>query len=113
MKLSTEAVSPTEETMEESKNPEECLVFDYYKLFSTKSEQATLAAKYRGGNFGYGHAKQEVFEKINALLEEPRDNYHNWQQRPDDVIDILDMGAKKARAVARDTISRVRNQCGL
>lgn len=107
------AIQTDSKTMEESKNPEECLVFDYYKLFSTKSEQATLAAKYRGGNFGYGHAKQEVFEKINALLEEPRENYQNWQQRPDDVIDILDMGAKKARAVARDTISRVRNQCGL
>ncbi len=107
------AIQTDSKTMEEPKNPENCLVFDYYKLFSTKEEQAALAEKYRAGNYGYGHAKQEVFEKINVLLEEPRERYLDWQKRPDDVRDILNTGARKARAVAKNTIHRVRGHCGL
>jgi tryptophanyl-tRNA synthetase len=100
-------------TMEEPKDPETCLVCDYYKLFANAEEQADLAAKYRAGNFGYGHAKQAVFEKLNGLLEEPRAIYEDWKQRPDDVQDILNAGATKARAVAQATLSRVRSNCGL
>ena len=99
--------------MEEPKDPENCLVFDYYKLFANKEEQAELAAKYRGGNFGYGHAKQAVFEKMNALLEEPRERYADWKERPDDVQDILNAGATKARSIAQETLGRVRGNCGL
>lgn len=100
-------------TMEEPKDPETCLVFDYYKLFANAEEQADLAAKYRAGNFGYGHAKQAVFEKLNELLEEPRAIYEDWKQRPDDVQDILNTGAAKARLVAQATLNRVRMNCGL
>ena len=75
-----------------------------------KTEQADLAAKYRAGNFGYGHAKQAVFEKINALLEEPRERYEDLKKRPDDVQDMLNMGAQRARSVAQATLERVRNK---
>ncbi len=107
------AIQTDSKTMEEPKDPDTCLVFDYYKLFANKEEQADLAAKYRGGNFGYGHAKQAVFEKINALLEEPRENYESWKKRPDDVQDILNAGAAQARSVAKATLERVRQNCGL
>ena len=100
-------------TMEEPKDPETCLVFDYYKLFANKEEQAALAEKYRAGNFGYGHAKQAVFEKMNALLQEPRARYEDLKKRPDDVQDVLREGAKRAQEVASQTLARVRSNCGL
>ena len=83
------AIQTDSKTMEEPKDPENCLVFDYYKLFADKEEQAEMAEKYRAGNFGYGHAKQAVFEKVNALLEEPRERYEDLKKRPDDVQDVL------------------------
>ena len=107
------AIQTDSKTMEEPKDPDNCLVFDYYKLFANKDEQADLAAKYRAGNFGYGHAKQAVFEKINELLEEPRERYEDLKKRPDDVHDVLNMGAKRARTVAQATLERVRVNCGL
>lgn len=107
------AIKTDSKTMEEPKDPTTCLVFDYYKLFASKEEQMELAERYRAGNFGYGHAKQAVFEKINALLEEPRELYQEWRKRPDDVSDILNEGSKKARKVARETLERTRVNCGL
>lgn len=99
--------------LEDPKDPDNCLVFDYYKLFATPEEQAALAIKYRAGNFGYGHAKQAVFEKLDAILAEPREKYENLKKRPDDVHDILKDGAQKARTIAQATLSRVRDNCGL
>ena len=107
------AIQTDSKSMEEAKEPETCLVFDYYRLFASLEEQAEMAERYRAGNFGYGHAKQAVFEKINALLEEPRELYQDWKKRPDDVMDILDQGAQKAQKVARETLERARTNCGL
>ena len=50
--------------LEESKNPAKCNVFNIYKLLSSSKESDVLAQKYRAGNYGYGHAKQELFELI-------------------------------------------------
>lgn len=107
------AIQTDSKSMAEAKDPETCLVFDYYKLFASLEEQAEMAERYRAGNFGYGHAKQAVFEQINALLEEPRELYNDWKKRPDDVMDILDQGAQKAQKVARETLERARTMCGL
>lgn len=107
------AIKTDSKTMEEPKDPDSCLVFDYFKLFGSKEEQAELAELYRQGNFGYGHAKQRVFDAINRELEEPRERYEELKKRPDDVQNILDEGAKKAQKVARQTLERTRINCGL
>lgn len=107
------ALKTDSKTMEEPKNPEECLVYSYYKLFASVEEQEEMASLYRGGNFGYGHAKQAVFEKLNEQLREARERYLALQKTPDDVKDILVDGAKRARMVAQTTMERVRSNCGL
>ena len=107
------SIKTDSKSMEEAKDPETCLVFTFYKLFADEGEQRALAERYRAGGMGYGHAKQELFEKIDALLNEPRERYMELQKRPDDVHDILNEGAKKARLVARGTLDRVRLHCGL
>ena len=38
-------------------------------------QQAQLAAKLRAGNYGWGHAKQELFEELNAQLSPMRERY--------------------------------------
>ena len=99
--------------LEEPKDPETCLVFELFSLFATDDQKLELASKYRGGNFGYGHAKQELFLLLDKRLEEPRERYNDLVQRPDDVQDILAMGAKKARAIAQKTLFDVRSAVGL
>jgi tryptophanyl-tRNA synthetase len=99
--------------MEDPKDPETCNVFSLYKLFATAEEQAELAARYRAGNFGYGHAKQALYEALERVAVGPRERFDSLMQRPDDLEDILLTGAARARESARAVLARVRERVGL
>lgn len=99
--------------VDEPKDPETCSVFALYKLFATAQQQADLAARYRAGGMGYGHAKQELFEVMDAQLAEPRARYAELKAHPERVDEILASGAARARPVAQATLARVRAAMGL
>jgi tryptophanyl-tRNA synthetase len=99
--------------MADAKDPDTCTVFALYKLFANPQQQTDLAMRYRKGGLGYGHAKQELFELINARLAEPRERYHELEASPDQVDEILADGAARARKVGRSTLDRVRFAVGL
>jgi len=99
--------------MEEPKDPDTCAVFALYKLFATKNQQEDLAARYRAGGLGYGHAKQELFQLLDVRLSGPRERYAQLEASPNQVDEILAAGAERARAVARETLGRVRSAVGL
>ena len=99
--------------VDEAKDPDTCHVFSLYKLFATPEQQAELAAQYRAGGLGYGHAKQALFEVVDAQLAEARERYDYLMANPDEVRQVLAEGADKARATARATMDRVRSAAGL
>lgn len=98
--------------MEEPKDPTTCNVFALYKLFATPEQVADLAARYRAGGLGYGHAKQELFEVMDARLAPARARYEALLADPAALDPVLEDGAARARAVARATIDRVRQAAG-
>jgi tryptophanyl-tRNA synthetase len=99
--------------VEDAKDHEACNVFGLYKLFASPEEQASLAARYQAGGLGYGHAKQELFDVVNSQLQAPRARYDELMSKPEEVREILDDGAIRARAIARQTLDRVRAAVGL
>jgi tryptophanyl-tRNA synthetase len=99
--------------MEEPKNPETCSVFELYRLFATPEQTEDLAARYRAGGLGYGHAKQELFEVMEAHFEGPRDRFHQLLAHPETIYDILADGGIRAKTVAEATLSRVRSAVGM
>ncbi|MEE2751587.1 MAG: tryptophan--tRNA ligase [Myxococcota bacterium] len=99
--------------VEAPKDPDTCNVFALYKLFATEEQQQSLATRYRAGGMGFGNAKQELFEVLDSVLEEPRARYEELVANPSRVESVLDRGAARARSVAQDTMSRVRGACGL
>lgn len=107
------AIKTDSTPLEDPKEPETCNVFQMYKLFSTAEEQAELAAKYRGGNFGYGHAKLELFAKANDHFAPRRERFNELMADKDTLEDILRDGAKRARATAEPVMERVRSAVGL
>jgi len=98
--------------LEDPKDPESCHVFAIYKLLATTEQTEALAAQYRGGNFGYGHAKTALLELILEEFGEAREKFDHYMANPDEVAAALKVGAEKARPIAQATISRVREKLG-
>ncbi len=99
--------------MEAPKDPETCSVFALYQLFTTPEQQAALAERYRAGGMGYGEAKQAVFEASLAYFADARTKRQEFVANLGLVEEILQAGAKKARAKGQEVLARVRAACGL
>jgi tryptophanyl-tRNA synthetase len=99
--------------LETPKEPDGALVYEIYKLVATPEQTAQLAAKLRAGNYGWGHAKQELFEVLDAQVAPMRERYVELRSDPAKIDAILDAGAEKARAIARRTMDRVRAAIGI
>ena len=98
--------------LEDPKDPNTCNVFALYKLLATDEQSKQLAEKYRGGNFGYGHAKKALLELILEEFGSAREKFDHYIENPEEVFSALKMGAEKARPVAQATLNRVRNKLG-
>ncbi len=99
--------------VEDSKDPDQCNIFQLYRHFATVEEQATLAERYRAGGMGYGEAKQQLFEAVERELGEAREAYLQLREQPETLEGILEKGRDKARRVALEVRKRVRNSVGL
>jgi tryptophanyl-tRNA synthetase len=99
--------------VEAPKDPERCNVFALYSLFATEEERAALAARYRAGGMGYGEAKKMLLEKINTYFAPARERRKQLTANPDEVEAILQRGAQRARAEARQTMALVRQAVGM
>ena len=98
--------------LEEPKNPDTCNVFALYKLMGSKEQIAEMRANYEGGNYGYGHAKQALFELIAEQFKEQREKYWELMENKALIDEKLKMGAEKAREIARPVLKRVREKLG-
>ncbi|MFO0970047.1 MAG: tryptophan--tRNA ligase [Gemmataceae bacterium] len=107
------AIKTTSTPLGQPLDPEPCNVFALHSLFATDEEKAGLAADYRSGAIGYGHAKKMLKAKVDAYFEPFRQKRKELAQDPATVEDILREGAKKARAEARQTMDLVRAATGL
>ena len=99
--------------MEAPKEPEGNSIYELYKLFATPEEAAEMAAKFRAGNYGYGHAKKELFAIYERTFAPFREKREKLASDPSYVEDVLKAGAARARAEAAKTMDRVRSAVGL
>ncbi|MCL1947351.1 MAG: tryptophan--tRNA ligase [Chitinivibrionia bacterium] len=97
----------------EAKVPETCNVFAIYKLFASQEQQNALAAKYRSGGMGWGEAKQELFETMNAVIKPMRDIYDDLMADKSKIDKILALGAQKAREISSKKIAFLRREIGI
>jgi tryptophanyl-tRNA synthetase len=98
--------------LEEPKNPDTCNVFGLYKLLGSEEEIAQLKAKYLAGNYGFGHAKQALYDLIIEKFETERRKYNYYINNLEEVDKLLFEGAKKAGNVADSVLKRVREKLG-
>lgn len=98
--------------LEEPKNTETCNVFALYKLLASEKEIVEMRANYAAGNYGYGHAKQALFELIIERFAANRIRYNELMADRSQIEMALQEGAKKARLVAADVLKRTRAKLG-
>lgn len=98
--------------LEEPKNPDTDNVFALYKLLASNEQISTMRANYEGGNYGYGHAKQALYELIVEKFATVRERYNHFMENKNEIDDALKIGAEKATLVANDVLKRVRSKIG-
>ena len=99
--------------LEEPKDPDSCNVYALYKLVATPAELQEMREKLLAGNYGYGHAKQALFEKLWAFFEPMRKRREELENNMDFVRDLMKRNAEKARCEAEILLTKVRQTVGL
>ena len=98
--------------LEQPKDPEKDNVFGIYSLIASDDEKESMRKKYRAGNYGYGHAKQELYELILRRYGKEREAFNFYMSNVDELDKKLEQGEAKARAIAHEVLNRVRKKLG-
>ena len=99
--------------LEDIKDPDTCNVMTLYRLFAEPGAVAEMEAGYRAGGYGYGHAKQALFEAMDARLGPFRERYAVMRADEPALEDILRDGGVRARAVAQPIMDAARERTGV
>jgi tryptophanyl-tRNA synthetase len=98
--------------LEAPKNPDTCNVFALYKLLASKEQVTEMRSNYEKGGYGYGHAKIALYELMLEKFKTPREKYNYYMNNRNELNAKLQIGADKARVIARATLKRVREKLG-
>ena len=98
--------------LEDPKDWETCNCFAIYSLLASEDAIAEMKTNYEKGGYGYGHAKQALFELILERFAEPRERYNYFMANLNEIDAALSIGADKAKLVANNVLKRVREKVG-
>ncbi|MFZ9956485.1 MAG: tryptophan--tRNA ligase [Flavobacteriales bacterium] len=98
--------------LEDAKDPDACNVVKLYELIASADNVEVMKQNYRKGGYGYGHAKQELFEELMRRFAKEREIFNHYMENKNELDKQLKIGADKAKAVAAVTLKRVRKALG-
>lgn len=96
----------------EAKDPDTSTVFQIWKAFASPEQTDAMRIRFSEG-IAWGQAKKELFGLINDELREARERYQQLMEKPSEIEEILQNGARKARRISADMISKVRDSIGI
>ena len=99
-------------SLEAPKEWSSCNSFAIYKLLASDYQIAEMKRNYEAGGYGYGHAKQALFELICEQFSEQRKLYTYYMDNLEEIDQALEIGAKKAAKVANGVLDRIRGKIG-
>ncbi|MFK7900420.1 MAG: tryptophan--tRNA ligase [Cyclobacteriaceae bacterium] len=106
------AIETDSTPLEDPKNPDTCNVFKIFSLLANADQQAEMRKNYEGGNYGYGHAKQALFELICEQYGKQRALFTELMNDKSRLDNELQKGAEKAKAIANARLQQVREKLG-
>ncbi|OVZ64232.1 tryptophan--tRNA ligase [Pigmentiphaga sp. NML080357] len=96
----------------EPKDPDNSQLYTIYRAFASDAEAAAFRRSLEEG-MGWGDAKQALYERIEREIGPMRERYESLIARPAEIEDILQEGARKARAIAGPFLAELRAAVGL
>ena len=96
----------------EPKDPEGSGLVTLFDAFATAEQRLQLRAELRQG-LGWGEAKQRVVAQIESQVGPMRERYAELMAHPEAIEEVLQAGARKARAVATPFLAELRRAVGL
>lgn len=96
----------------EPKDADDSTIFQLYSYFANAQETAAMRQQFENG-IGWGDAKKELFEYLDAKLTEPRERYNQLMGDLGAVEEVLLKGAEKAREVAAPIMDKARIAAGI
>jgi len=94
-------------------NPDVCNVFSFHKIFSSAEEVEMVNTECRKAGIGCVDCKKMMAKNLNASLVPFRARRAELEKDPDTVWDILLDGGKRAKVLAEETMTDVREAIGL
>ncbi|SFC04576.1 tryptophanyl-tRNA synthetase [Kaistella jeonii] len=113
LKKQVMGIETDSKSLEEAKDPATDKVFALYELIGTPEQTAVLREKYLGGNFGYGHAKTELLNLILTRFSKERELFNYYMNNLPELEEKLNEGAVKTKAIAAQTLAKVRESLGV
>lgn len=98
--------------LEEPKNPDTCNCFALYRLLASPEQVTEMRNNYLAGGYGYGHAKQALYELILERFATEREKYNYYMNNLEELDRLLQEGATKASKIANGVLERVRVKLG-
>ncbi len=112
-KLSRMMTDPRRARRHDPGDPDDCPAYVLHRVYCTPEELAMTAEGCRTAGIGCLDCKQIMIARAEAELGPIRERRRELAARPDDVRDVLADGTRRARALAVETMARVRERVGL
>jgi tryptophanyl-tRNA synthetase len=98
---------------EAPKDPEQCNLFALYRHFADRVDVAHLRKRYVAGGVAYQTVKETLAEVLIRQFKPARERFTALMADGEQIRQILDKGAARAREVARTTLTAVRQAVGI
>jgi tryptophanyl-tRNA synthetase len=98
---------------EKPKDPEECNIFAIWRHFVPAEAVEDKRQLYWRGGLAYSDIKQELYDLLLAKFDAGYHVFKKYMMDTSAIDQILNQGAKKARAIAEPFLCRIRRQIGI
>jgi tryptophanyl-tRNA synthetase len=98
--------------LEDRKNPSSNVIHALYSLLVSQEKAEEMAAQLQAGGYGWGHAKKDLLQALVSKFEKERETYDYLMNNKPILEEKLQLGAEKARKVAREVLGQVREKLG-
>jgi tryptophanyl-tRNA synthetase len=98
--------------LEAPKDPSKDVTFKLYALLASPEETADMRQRYEAGGYGYGHAKQALYELILRRFGPERERFNFYMDNLPELDAALALGAQRAQDYGAGVLAKVRQKVG-